>query len=431
MPPSPTFADRSRGLLTWLERLTKTDLSYLAAGGIWLTIDEVAGGLAALLLSIAFAHFLPKDVYGTYRFFVALFWTLTAFTMTGLPTAVSRAVAKGHEGAFRASFGFSFRWALPLSAIALCASAYYFLHADLNLGYGLLIIAALGPLMQGAYMWGSYCIGKKDFRMLATGGALFAFFPAFVLLGTMYFVKSPLALLFAYLGGSVIIGFLIAVYLFKRYKPNNEPDPELQNLGWHFSAMNLLGTIAQQVDKLVVFHYLGAVELAVYSLATALPEQVKNVLNGVSTLALPKFVARPFSEIKENFWNRLWLFTGALVVAALVYMVIAPLAFNLLFPSYHEAIWYSQIYALSLIPIGSALPVTLLQAHKAKRELYIYNVLSPVFQIGALIILTSLYGLIGTVIARIAGRASGLLIGSILVTTYSRRLRREERTLAK
>lgn len=419
--PSLSLRERLHGILRFTERYTRTDMVYLTKGGFWLALDEIGGGIVALLLSIAFAHYLPKDVYGTYRYFVALYWTLTAFTMTGLPTAVSRAVAKGHEGTFRSALLFSIRWALPLSAFALCASAYYLFHGNASLGLGLIIIAGIGPFMQAAYMWGSYFIGKKQFRSLAFSGIFFFVFPAIILFATMYVVKNPLVLLASYLGGTVVAGFILALFITTRLRPNPSTDPEFKELGWHFSAMNLLSTISQQVDKLVVFHYLGAVELAVYSLATALPEQVKNTLGGVTTLALPKFVERPFADIRKNFWNRLWSYTGLLVLIALAYIIIAPFAFDILFPAYHEAIWFSQLYALSLIPIGNALPLTVLQAHKANRELYIANIISPVFQIGILIFLTAGYGLVGTVMARIVARVFNFAINGILLEVYGKR----------
>lgn len=411
--------ERFRRFLRFLERYTKTDLKYLASGGFWLGIDEVVGALAAFGLAIAFAHYVPKDAYGTYRYLIAAFWTLTAFTMTGLPVAISRAVAKGREGTFRASIPYSVLWGLPLALIALGTSVYYFLHENSILGYGFGIIAIFGPLMQAAYLWGSYLNGKKDFRMTALFGSLFAILPAIALFVAMLVNPDPLVLLFVYFSAAVATGLSIAFFIFIRYRPNKETDPESRNLGWHFSAMNLLATIAQQVDKLVVFHYLGAIELAVYSFATALPEQLKNVFGSVSTLAMPKFVARPFEEIRANFWGRLWLYTGVLTLVAFAYIAIAPFAFNLFFPAYKEAIWYSQLYALSLIPMGGALSMTLLQAHKANRELYIYNIVSPVFQIGALIVLTSLYGLAGAIIARVAARALALIVGGILVEVYA------------
>ena len=425
MPPS---LNPSRGhfksFIAFLERHTKTDLNYLASGGFWLTLDEIGGGLAALLLAIAFAHYVPKDVYGTYRFLTAAYWTLTAFTMTGLSAAISRAVAKGREGVYRESFLYSIRWALPLSFISLGTSAYYFVQANTLLGYGFLIIAVLGPLMQSGYLWGTYFVGKKQFRLLSLYGLLFSLIPPLLLFLTMRETANPLFLLFAYLGGTAAVGLFLAFYILVKYRPNRKIDAEHRNLGAHFSAMNLLSTIAAQVDKLVVFHYLGAIDLAVYSFATAFPEQIKNVLSSITTLALPKFVTRPFKEIRENFWGRLWMYTAGLAAVAFAYMLVAQIAFDIFFPAYKEAVWYSQLYVLTLIPIGNAMPIALLQARGAKRELYILNVLSPVFQILTLVVLTAIYGLIGTIIARIAGRVWGFLIGGILLEVYALREKR-------
>lgn len=412
---------KGAALLLWSEKHTKTDMKYVISGGFWLALDEIAGGIAALGLAIAFAHFVPKDAYGTYRFLTALFWTLTAFTLSGLPTAVSRAVARGKDGAYRAAFKSSLLWSSPLFALSLAGGIYYFIKGNSELGIGMLIISALGPFMQSAYLWSAYFVGKKMFRELASWGAAFAVVPALCVLGTMFFTQSALALLTAYFAGTVATGLFIVVMTLTAYKPNHADDEEFRVLGKHFSAMNLLATIGQQVDKLVVFHYLGAVQLAVYSFAIALPEQIKNVFGGVSTLALPKFVERPFKEIRENFWMRLWVYTGLLAVVAGAYILVAPYVFKILFPQYMDAVLYSQLYALALIPISNLLPATLLQAHTAKRELYILNIASPVFQIGSLAVLTALYGITGAIIARIAARVFSLVLGNLLVMVYARR----------
>ncbi len=415
---------RNTPLVRLLERYTKTDITYLASGGFWLSLDQVATGLAAFLLAIAFAHFVPKETYGTYRYLLSAFWVLTAFSLTGLPTALSQAVARGREGVYRSSFATSLAWGLPFGVIALGISAYYFVNANAQFGYGFLIIAVLGPLMQPAYLFGSYLIGKKEFRVVAISGAIFAVAPAAALFATMFATQSPLVFLVIYLLSSVVTGFALAAFTYIRYRPNRVNDPEFRALGAHFSVMNLLTTLAGQVDKLVVFHYLGAVELAVYAFATALPEQLKNVFGGVSTLALPKFVARPFEEVRANFWNRLWLLTAGLALAALAYAAAAPMLFHIFFPTYAEAIFYSQVYALALVPIGSALPSTLLKAHEAKRELYILNIVSPVFQILALVLLTSMYGLIGAIAARIAGRVWTFAVSGALLEAYAWRRKR-------
>lgn len=420
----PHFSPETRlkRLVHKLEIYTKTDLTYLTSGGFWLSLDQVGGALIAFLLAIAFAHYVPKETYGAYRYLISAFWVLTAFTLTGLPMALSQAVARGREGVYRASFLPSILAGIPLTFISFGMSAYYLLHGNNSFGIAFVVIAILGPFLQPAYLFGPFLMGRKEFRTNSLFGLILYAIPALALFGTMFMTRDPVAFLAVYLVSNVGTGALLTFLTLYFWKPNEVPDPSMHNLSGHFSAMNLLSTVAAQIDKVVVFHYLGAVELAVYAFATALPEQINGVCNAVSNLAFPKFVARPFAEIRANFWNRLWLFTGALFLVALAYIAIAPFVFDLFFPAYKEAVIYSQVYAISLIALGNSLPITLLQARVAKRELYIYNVLGPTFQILILILLTSAYGLMGAVIARIASRIVSLALGGILLESYGRKV---------
>lgn len=408
-------------MLRWSERYTRTDMVYLFRNSGWLIVGQVGVAGTSLLLSIAFAHFVPKDTYGTYRYLLSIFWVLTAFCFTGLPAAVTQAVARGFEGAYLRSFRTSLVWSVPMATIALVASAYYFIAGNMQLGYGLLMIGIFGPLMQPALMYAAFLEGKRDFGRYALYGIALNAVPALLSFAAMFVTKDPLIFVAAYLVGNVGTGLILDLITYKRYAPNTKVNSELTNLGIHFSVMNVLGTIAQQVDKLVVFHYLGAVQLAVYSFATALPEQLKGVLSTVSSLALPKFVTRSMTEVRANFWGRMTQFTLLLVPVTALYILLAPFFFQLFFPAYADAIIYSQIFAVSLIVTSNTVPLALLQAQAAKRELYIYNVISPVFQIGSLFLLTISFGLMGTIFSRIGARVFNLLLLSVLVRSYLNR----------
>jgi O-antigen/teichoic acid export membrane protein len=411
MNPSPT-ASR---LLSFLERITRTDLTYLIKGGSWLTVSQVITAAIALFLTIAFGHFVARDTYGTYRFLLSVFWALTALSFTGIPTAVVQAVARGFEGAYLRAFSLSLRWGLPMALASLGGSAWYYMHGNLELAEGLLVIAILGPLMQPAYFFGAYLEGKKDFRTEAILGVILAVVPAILLALCIPFTSSPIVFLVAYLAGNVGTGVFLDWYVLKRYPPNADVNPDFHSLSWHFSLMNTLSTLSQQVDKLLVFHFLGAVDLAIYTFAIALPEQLRTVLNPVTVLAFPKFAERPIAEIRKTLWLRLALFMLALTVLAGIYILLAPFLFHLLFPQYLDAVWYSRVFALSLITIGSVIPATLLLAHAAKRELYVLNTASPLFQILLLVMLIPAYGILGAVLARIIGRVASLALGGILV----------------
>lgn len=411
-------------LLKWSERYTKTDMVYLAGNGGWLALGQVAVGLIALASSVAFAHFVPKDVYGNYRFLLSVFWILTAFSLTGIPIVLARAVARGEVGAYPRAVRLSLLWSIPIALAGLGMAGYYLLNGNTVLGWGCIIIALIGPFMQSAYLYGSFLEGKQAFRENAIAGVLLNLIPALALLGAMLFFKDAVLFLGIYLGTSVLTGFYISYLTYRRFRPAEGKDAAgFTSLSGHFSAMYLLLTISQQVDRILVFHYLGAVELAVYTFATAMPDQIKTVFNNVATLALPKFVRRPLEEVRKNLGYRLAGLTALAILVAGAYALAAPFVFHLLFPTYGESVFYSVLYALSLIPIGTAIPLALLEAHAAKRELYIYNVAGPLFQIVILFFLVTTYGLLGAIIARIAGRVFYFALGSTLVGIYARRMR--------
>lgn len=408
--------------LRWSERYTKTDMVYLASGGFWLTLGQVALAGIAFTLSVAFAHFVEKDTYGTYRFLLSLFWTLTAFSLTGLPAAFARAVAQGKDGAYGQAIRLSIIWGWPMVLISFGVAIYYYLQGNFLVASGAVIIGIVGPLMQGAYLYGSFLEGKKAFRTNALAGIVLNAVPAFVLFIAILLSAGPITFLIIYLATNVATGTTISFFVYHRYRTRGAPnDKSLMHLSGHYSLMNILSTLSQQIDRLLVFHYLGAVQLAVYVFATAMPDQIKTVFNGISTLAFPKFANRPLSEIIPTLQHRIRNLTILVTLVAVVYIVLAPFAFHIFFPAYTESIFYSQLYALTLVAISNVIPLALLQAQAAKRELYIFNIASPTFQILTLFILIASYGLIGAIMARILGRAFNVIICNYLMYSYKKR----------
>ena len=53
-------------LLRWSERWTRTDMVYFTKGGFWLSLGQIFGSLAGLVLALIYANFLPKTTFGIY-----------------------------------------------------------------------------------------------------------------------------------------------------------------------------------------------------------------------------------------------------------------------------------------------------------------------------------------------------------------------------
>jgi len=400
------------------EKYTKTDMVYLAKGGFWLSFGQVGISFIAFILSITFARYVSKEIYGTYRFLLSLFWTLTAFSFSGLSSAVVRAIAQGKEGAYKQSFKYTIFGSIPMSIIAFGISYYHFYHNNSTLGFGALAIAILGPLFQLAYLYGSFLEGKKEFRYNSFLGITLNAVPAIALIIGTFLIKNSLSFFLIYLIAHILTGASLCVWTFIKYKPNSIKSDNLLEVGAHFSVMNVLNTVSTQIDQILTFHYLGAAQLAIYSFTKAIPDQFKALFNSASTLAFPKFANKDILEIKKSFWRKIFGFTAVTTVTSIAFYFSAPYIFEYIFPKYIDSIFYTQIYAFSLIPIATIIPVAVLQAHTAKRELYIFNIASASFNILALFILIPKYFILGAVIAKISSRIFNFALSSLLVSNF-------------
>jgi O-antigen/teichoic acid export membrane protein len=414
----PALKTRFVTLLRQLELYTKTDMVYLARGGFWLTFEQILLGLLALAVSAAFARFVSPETYGTYRYLISLFWALSAFSLTGIPLALNRAIAKGEEGAYRQALPLSFWGALPISLIAGGFAWHYFSSGNSTLAYGCLAISVLAPFFKATYLFSAFIEGKRDFRVSAIAGIVLNSVPAISLLVLLRFVDTPLPFFIMYLGSNILVAGVITFYVFCHYRPTAHPSTELKGLGWHLSALGILGTIAGQLDQLLVFHYLGAVELAIYSFATALPDQLKSMATNLSNLAFPKLVTRSVRDIQNTLAQRMLLVSFVFAVAIVLYVALAPLFFKIFFPAYADTVFYSQLYMISLVTIASMIPTTVLNAHAIKRELYIFNVSSAVVQIITLYVGVVWFGLVGLILARACARLFNLVLSTLLVQRH-------------
>lgn len=392
-------------LLRWSERYTKTDMVYLASGGFWLVLEQMAGMLLSFALAIAFGHFASKDLYGNYKYILSLAGILSAVSLSGLGDAMGQSVTKGFDGVLMQSFRLQLRWSLPFVFATLATSCYYFWIAQNEFVAGsLIIVALLQPLLSSVSYFAGFFYAQKDFvrgslysigmnalTFLALLSALFLGERAIILVGTYFAAKT---LFTAY-------GFWKA-YTHRR---NDTEDTSLFGFSAHLSAMNVIGAIADKIDSVIIFTLLGPAQLATYAFAIAMPEQLKGVMKNLYGLALPKFAERTFAEIRDGLKKKAVLISVLLGIAICAYILAAPYLFAALFPLYMEAVPYSQWYATSILLAG--LPPVIIAAftaHKKTRALYLSNNVPSFILILALVLLVPLFGLVGAIASQIIFR---------------------------
>jgi O-antigen/teichoic acid export membrane protein len=225
---------------------------------------------------------------------------------------------------------------------------------------------------------------------------------------TLVLTSSLFIILFVYFFSYTMLRAFFLMRSLKRLDPQKlKQDPEALRYGKHLSLVSILSTLSANLDKILLFQSLGAVQLAIYTFANAPVQQVKGLSKGIPTLVVPKIANKTIEEIGQTIKKRLvFLFLLGLTLS-FVYIALAPFFFRLVFPRYLDAILFSQILSLSMAVI---LPQMFLQSIRyAKltsiplRIHYKLQIFSNSSSILLLLLLGIPFGLMGVTIARVIG----------------------------
>lgn len=391
------------------ERYTKTDMIYLARGGFWLTFGQVITAIASFVLSIVFANILPKVVYGNYRYITSLASTLSAFSLTGIGTAVVQSTARGNNSALNKGFWLSIRWSLLLVLISFGGAIWYYTHDNITLAISMLFIGSLSPIINASQVATYFANGKKDFRTLSIYNISKGIFPIIVLICTVYLSTNIIVLIATYFISNALIGYVTYFDARNRYTPHTGEDADLGSYSKKISSQNILAGLAAQADKVLIFNSIGAAELAVYSIALAFPEQAKAFIRNLGTILIPKLAEKGLEHTDLKLKKKMFIFLFFLFLITILYIFLAPFLFEIFFPAYTDAVVYSRVYALSILATLSVIPSSILLAHKKAEKLFIISVVHPLFQITLTFIFLHLWGLMGVVVARVI--ASYFILG--------------------
>lgn len=397
-------------VLRWSERYTKTDMVYLTKGGFWITSGRVISGLIGFISTIAFAHFLSKDDFGTYKFILSFGGILTSLTLTGMSTSITQAVARGFEGVLKSGLLIYLRWALIPFFASLIIAGYYVMNDNLILATGIVLVGIFTPLSQGALLYSAFLTGKKDFAGDMRLGIWNSILPNAAIIIVMMLTTNPLIIVGAFLISGCATAFALYSAVTRRYKPNTSTDPAFTKNAKHLSLMNVLGGISFNIDKILMFHYLGPVSLATYSYAMAPAQQLRYLGKVLSTMALPKLSGVEPKTIKKTLPYKALLLLVASIMLAGIYVLFAPYIYKIFFPQYLDAITFSQIFALILIFLPSNLFQQAITAHMETKALYIIQTTIPVLKIILLPILIPMFGIIGAFIPMFVAEITRLVL---------------------
>ncbi len=392
---------RVRAVIARLGIFFKIDMAYVVSGAFWSNANYLFISILSLLTSVLFARYLTKDQYGTYQYILSIAGMISTTTLTGMNTAVMRAVAKGFEGELRKTVRFQLILGIIPTTIALGVAIWYLFHAQSGMSLAFLWVALFLPAANALNTWGAYTGGKKLFRI----GTYYSFINTFVsyigVISLIYFTHNFVWIAF----GNFFFGFLgnLIMYNFvlKQLKPNDKTDNETISYGTHLSIMSLPGALPGQLDALLVYHFVGPAALAVYTFATLLPEKLSGGLKFAQNVALPKFSEKNEGSVKRFLVKKMGLMFILVAVVVVFYILIAPWVFNTFFPAYNASIPFTQLYSLSFFGVIGSLVQAALLSQKKTKALYILSFITPAIRTVLMCVLMFYFGVWGILWAQI------------------------------
>lgn len=394
--PLPPFLQRIAAIL---ERLLKTDIRYITKGALWLTSAKLVTSLASLVTSVVFANRLSQDTYGIYTFILSIVSIFTITTLSGVDTALIKAVARGFTGDLLPIVFTKIRWGLLGAAGSLIMALYYSTEGNTTLVSSFCITAFFVPFLDSFYLYSAYWSGKKAFARNTKYHLIGRAIVVPILLATVLLTENVLILLTVYFGIYTLLRLVFLSLTLKEHVSDGSKDPTIIRYGKHLSVMSVIGVISTTLDKVLIFHYGGAAVLAGYYLAITPLKQLRGFVGALNDLALPKFSTGTRPLLRRTLIAKVGKLSVIIIPIIAAYFLLAPRFFAVFYPKYLEYVPLSKAFMVLLLLQPFTLFHTALTSWGAKKQLYSISTIPAVVRIALLALLVPAYGVTGAIIA--------------------------------
>lgn len=404
-----------------LSYIFKIDMKYIMGGGSLLALTQVTSALFGFVTTIMFANYLPPESLGVYRYILATYALLALISLPGVDTALIETISKGNLAAFRHSIFIKLKWGLlgTIASWGYSIYSYYSGHADVAVIF--VLVGIFLPFMEALSIYSSFLNGTKKYGYWTITEIANQVISTIAIFFTIYFTSNTLILIISYFVSYIFIRAIISWHILKKFIINDNYDPTYLNYGKAMTGFQFVTRGIASIDQMVLFHFMGPVQVAMFSIANAIPTRFQSVLRITGTLTYPKITGRPDNEIARSLIPKMIKFGFLILLSCIFYAVVSPIFFKLFFPKYLDSVSYSQalmFYALSGItyPFGSYL-VT----HRKVNYSYGIAIINFIVKAICLIIFVPMYGIWGAVISVLASSWTNIIIAFGILWRNSKR----------
>lgn len=401
---------RKRGeAADYLTKKLQLDVRFYGRSATWLTISHVSGIIRGIATTFLMARWLSPETLGQFRYMLAVFGIAGIFSFTGLNSAVIRGVSQGDHGVARLALRRMLQLAPFGTLVLFIAAAERYWHQEAGAAACLLIagIAFVPYCMSGFY--GPILTGKEEIRELAVMAIVNNLVYALLFVIALLSSRNLIAITAVYFGLDILIRGSFTIREYRRLPMQGGDGHAHMALGDHVSGIGVMNTLTLYFNQLLLQRIWGYSSLATFSVASVIPEQIKNAINSMSGIFLQRLSRHEKTETHTRVTQRhFWIAMIGMAGIVLVYGLTAPILIPLFFPQYREAVLPSIVYATSLLGIPCIVGIYFFQAHKEFKRLWTHSIVQSVIQLVSSIVLVPFFGSWGAVWSRVATRVGSL-----------------------
>lgn len=392
-------------LLLWVVKRTGTDIVYLTKNCFWAFLSYAFNAITGFFLILMLTKFLSREDYGLYAFALSIVSILQLTALPGMTTALIQATARGFEGSLTQAVRIKICFSLIGTLISAGLFFYYALNGQPAIAAGLAAIGLIFPFIYSFSDYDTLLIGRSLFKTSASYKIIIQTIGILAPLAALLLLKSLVAVLFATFASMALLGSFFFFFTLKKHRPNQKIDNETIPYGFHLSAIAAIKLIGDNLDRIIIFYLFGPVNLAIYVLALLPIKKFRDLNALIREVSLPKLSQKPGEAIKKSLTKRIIALSFIWLLAALVYWLAAPTIYKLFFPGYLDAVFFSQLLALTALLLPADFYLVYFRAKMKKNLLYIINLFDPIIKLTLFFILIPKFQISGALISLIVSQA--------------------------
>jgi O-antigen/teichoic acid export membrane protein len=358
-----------------LSRYLGTDIRYFFSGGSWLLVSQGLITFATILITILFANLVPVETYGTYKYIISVISIFSITSLSGINVAYARAVSRGHEANYAEAIKAKIAWSSIGAAASFLFGVYYLYMGNSALGLSFIVVSLCLPFVDTFTLFQSYLNGKSEYKRLSFSLTGTTLIHSLVVALTLFYTDNVVLIISAYIVSKTLTNLFWSYFTLSKIPVNDQTDNAVLSYGKHLSFMKGITIISGSLYSLGLWQFGGAASLAYFALAIAPAEQLRSALKYIEPLILPK-TSRDVWDKRDLGWflKKTFPLTLFTLVLTIIYFFCAPILFSWVFPQYLDAVWYSQLYMVTLFLTAQSVVVSAVL--KAKQETQALHILT-------------------------------------------------------